>query len=89
MTIGSSGASAPISSAVLVSVGHELKRVTHPLFGVGQFRFNLVTSNGQVVATSETYTHKQPALDNIESTKNNVAAALSTTRPISRPRPLI
>jgi uncharacterized protein YegP (UPF0339 family) len=41
----------------------------------GQFRFNLVASNGQVVATSETYTRKQSALDTIESIKKNVAAA--------------
>jgi uncharacterized protein YegP (UPF0339 family) len=41
----------------------------------GQFRFNLVASNGQVVATSETYTRKQAALDTIESIKKNAAAA--------------
>jgi uncharacterized protein YegP (UPF0339 family) len=40
-----------------------------------QFRFNLVASNGQIVATSETYTRKQSALDTIESIKNNAAAA--------------
>lgn len=40
-----------------------------------QFRFNLVASNGQIVATSETYTRKQSALDTIESIQKNVAAA--------------
>ena len=34
----------------------------------GQYRFNLVASNGQTVATSETYTRKQSAIDTIEST---------------------
>jgi uncharacterized protein len=41
----------------------------------GQFRFNIVASNGQVVATSETYTRKQSALDTIASIQNNAAAA--------------
>jgi uncharacterized protein len=41
----------------------------------GQSRFNLVAPNGQVVATSETYTRKQSALDTIDSIKKNVAAA--------------
>jgi uncharacterized protein YegP (UPF0339 family) len=40
-----------------------------------QFRFNLVASNGQVVATSETYTRKASALDTIESMRKNVASA--------------
>jgi uncharacterized protein YegP (UPF0339 family) len=40
-----------------------------------QFRFNLVASNGQVVATSETYTRKASALDTIESMRKNVAGA--------------
>ena len=41
----------------------------------GQFRFNLVASNGQVVATSESYTRKQSALDTIESIRKNAAGA--------------
>jgi uncharacterized protein YegP (UPF0339 family) len=41
----------------------------------GQFRFNVVASNGQVVATSETYGRKQSALDTIESIKGKAAAA--------------
>jgi uncharacterized protein YegP (UPF0339 family) len=40
-----------------------------------QYRFNLVASNGQVVATSETYTRKASALDTIESMRKNVATA--------------
>jgi hypothetical protein len=41
----------------------------------GQFRFNLVASNGQIVATSETYVRRQSALDTIESIKKNAGAA--------------
>jgi uncharacterized protein YegP (UPF0339 family) len=41
----------------------------------GQFRFNIVATNGQVVATSETYARKQSALDTIESIRGKAAAA--------------
>jgi uncharacterized protein YegP (UPF0339 family) len=41
----------------------------------GQFRFNLVASNGQVVATSESYTRKESALDTIKSIQTNVGSA--------------
>lgn len=41
----------------------------------GQYRFNLVASNGQVLATSETYTRKQSAKDTIESIRKSAAAA--------------
>jgi uncharacterized protein len=41
----------------------------------GQFRFNIVASNGQVVATSETYSRKQSALDTIASIQKSVGAA--------------
>ena len=41
----------------------------------GQFRFNLVASNGQVVASSETYSRRQSALDTIASIKKNVRIA--------------
>jgi hypothetical protein len=41
----------------------------------GQFRFNLAAGNGQVVATSESYTRKQSALDTIASIQKNAAAA--------------
>jgi uncharacterized protein len=42
----------------------------------GQFRFNVVASNGQVVATSETYTRKAAAMDTIESMRKNVGSAV-------------
>ena len=41
----------------------------------GQYRLNLVASNGRVLATSETYTRKQPAKDTIESIRKSAAAA--------------
>jgi uncharacterized protein len=41
----------------------------------GQYRFNIVASNGQVVATSETYARKQSALDTVESIKSKVSGA--------------
>jgi uncharacterized protein YegP (UPF0339 family) len=40
-----------------------------------QFRFNIIASNGQVIATSETYQRKQSALDTIASIKKNAADA--------------
>jgi uncharacterized protein len=48
----------------------ELKKASN-----GQFRFNLVASNGQVLATSETYARKESALSTIESMKKNTADA--------------
>jgi uncharacterized protein YegP (UPF0339 family) len=41
----------------------------------GQFRFNLVASNGQVVATSESYTRKTSALETIASIQKNAGSA--------------
>lgn len=41
----------------------------------GEFRFNLVASNGQVVATSESYKQKASALNTIESIQKNVGGA--------------
>ncbi len=41
----------------------------------GQFRFNLVASNGQTVATSESYKQKKSALDTIASIQKNAGAA--------------
>lgn len=41
----------------------------------GQFRFNIVASNGQVVATSETYTRKQSAMDTIASIQQSAPGA--------------
>jgi uncharacterized protein YegP (UPF0339 family) len=40
-----------------------------------QFRFNIVAGNGQVVATSETYTRKAAAMDTIASIKQSVGQA--------------
>lgn len=41
----------------------------------GEFRFNLVASNGQVVATSESYKKKASAMSTIESIQKNVGGA--------------
>lgn len=41
----------------------------------GQFRFNLKAGNGEIIATSETYTTKAAALKGIDSVKANAAAA--------------
>jgi uncharacterized protein len=41
----------------------------------GKYRFNLVASNGQVIATSEAYERKQAALNGIESVKKNAPQA--------------
>ena len=40
-----------------------------------QFRFNIVAGNGQVVATSETYTRKRAAMDTIASIQKRVGDA--------------
>ena len=40
-----------------------------------QFRFNIVASNGQVVATSETYTRKAAAMDTIRSLQKSAGNA--------------
>jgi uncharacterized protein YegP (UPF0339 family) len=41
----------------------------------GKFRFNLVATNGQVIATSEAYESKASALKGIESVKRNAPNA--------------
>ena len=41
----------------------------------GEYRFNLLASNGQVVATSEGYKEKRSALATIESIKKNAGTA--------------
>ena len=41
----------------------------------GKFRFNLVASNGQVIATSEAYESKASAINGIESVKRNAPNA--------------
>lgn len=41
----------------------------------GEFRFNLVASNGQIVATSESYKERRSALATIESIRKNAGTA--------------
>ena len=41
----------------------------------GKSHFNLVATNGQVIATSEAYERKASALNGIESVKNNAPDA--------------
>lgn len=40
-----------------------------------QYRFNIMASNGQVLATSETYVQKASAVSAIESIKKSIASA--------------
>ena len=49
----------------------------------GKFRFNLVATNGQVIATSEAYESKASAIKGIESVKRNARPPRSTSRPTS------
>ncbi|HEY5990663.1 MAG TPA: YegP family protein [Streptosporangiaceae bacterium] len=41
----------------------------------GKFHFNLVATNGQVIATSESYESKAAALNGIDSVKKNAPVA--------------
>jgi uncharacterized protein YegP (UPF0339 family) len=41
----------------------------------GQFRFNVVASNGQVAATSESYTRRDSAMDTIAFIRKNAGTA--------------
>jgi uncharacterized protein YegP (UPF0339 family) len=41
----------------------------------GKYRFNLLATNGQVIATSEAYESKASALKGIESVKRNAPTA--------------
>ncbi len=41
----------------------------------GKYHFNLLASNGQVIATSESYESKRSALNGIESIKANAPGA--------------
>ena len=41
----------------------------------GNYHFNLVATNGQVIATSESYESKASALNGIESVKRNAPGA--------------
>lgn len=47
-----------------------LKRVSN-----GKFRFTLIATNGQVIATSEAYESKASALKGVESLKRNAPTA--------------
>jgi hypothetical protein len=42
----------------------------------GGFRFNLVASNGEVIASSESYVRKDSALGGIDSVRRNAADAV-------------
>ena len=50
----------------------------------GKYHFNLVATNGQVIATSETYERKASALNGIESVKKNAPDAEIVVSPRSR-----
>ena len=41
----------------------------------GEFRFNMVATNGQVVATSESYKQKASAMNTIASIQKNAGGA--------------
>jgi uncharacterized protein len=51
----------------------------------GKFRFSLVSTNGQVVATSEAYETKRAAMNGIASVKKLAAGAdvVDTTAPVA------
>jgi uncharacterized protein YegP (UPF0339 family) len=42
----------------------------------GQFHFNLVAANGEIVATSERYTTKEAAIKGTDAVKRAAAAAV-------------
>jgi len=41
----------------------------------GKFRFTLKSSNGEIIASSETYNSKEAALDGIRSVRNTAPTA--------------
>jgi uncharacterized protein YegP (UPF0339 family) len=53
----------------------------------GKYRFNLVATNGQVVATSEAYETKAKCLAGVESVRKNAAGAVLVdgTAPAAKP----
>lgn len=53
----------------------------------GKFRFNLVATNGQVIATSEAYETRAKALAGVESVRKNAAGAtlVDETAPAAKP----
>ena len=52
----------------------------------GKYRFNLVATNGQVIATSEAYETKASALKGIESVKRNARPLSGDDPGDDRPR---
>jgi uncharacterized protein YegP (UPF0339 family) len=60
-----------------ISAGEEVVKVKFVVkkTGNGEFRFNLVASNGQVVATSESYKRRASALNTIASIQKSAGAA--------------
>ncbi len=56
----------------------------------GEFHFNLISTNGQIVATSQRYATKQACMRGVASVQKLAAAAvvhdLSTSEPAARPR---
>ena len=52
----------------------------------GKFRFNLLSTNGQVIATSQAYETKRACLSGIESVRKNAARATvdDQTQPAGR-----
>jgi uncharacterized protein YegP (UPF0339 family) len=52
-----------------------------------KFRFNLIASNGQVIASSEAYNSKQGCMKGIEAVKNSCGAAiedLTVSQPVEQ-----
>lgn len=72
----------PPTGYVSISEVDEMKFVMKKTSN-NQFRFNVVASNGQVIATSETYTRKASALDTIESMKKSLGGATLVDQTVS------
>ena len=49
----------------------------------GKFHFNLMASNGQVIASSEMYESKRAALNGIESVKKNAPDAATDDQTVA------
>jgi uncharacterized protein YegP (UPF0339 family) len=55
--------------------GHMAAKLVLTKGSTGKFRFNLVASNGQVIATSQAYESKASAINGIESVRRNAPNA--------------
>jgi uncharacterized protein YegP (UPF0339 family) len=55
--------------------GHMAAKFVLKKGSTGKFRFNLVATNGQVIATSEAYESKASAIKGIESVKRHAPNA--------------